>query len=228
MKKIFSIIAMSLALLSCGGNENNANGFKMYAIGLDEAEKELAVNELKVNDELFIGEFSEVYTVLPNSTFMVCKIEEGALPASNDRLMAGALFMALIQMSGLEHPEIDCKGFNDCELEEYQILNVQFLGVARPYGDSVYSYMLDTTGRERSYIQYSHVKQVADESINLGAEIYNEIAPGGSESEKYIAYSLFSVLNGDAQNYLTAFTHELSNGTKVRVICMTLSKKYIQ
>lgn len=218
MKKIFSIIAMSLVLLSCGGKES---GYEMALIGLDETEKALLGAECPINDEVCLGGAPAIdtYKLVPNSCVMAYKVDNDSAITSSDRIW-GPMYWATIGNMGAQEEILD--NFKNAELEECELLGMQVVGAVSTYNNvmSLYLWFKNDPDR-RAYILIAEDKETVDDFIESKADFFEGLA---SENAKYLLYTFLKIASGGCNNYMTVFTKELSNGTNVRVACLALNK----
>jgi len=214
MKKIFSIVLMSLVLLSCGNKESGSESeYELKFIGLDETEQELFKAECPFNEEVYLAAGVNQYKIVPNSNIFVYKVDSDSMITSDDRLWGPNYWATLVNLSGSE--EI-LDNFRNSELEEYTILGLPVIGAVSVYDDNLFAYLwFKNDPDERAYF-ISQGKKHIDDYIASQPDLFTEDLASGTEYANYLLYSFYNISLG-CNNFLTMFTSELSNGTKVRV-----------
>ena len=220
MKKFILGLAAMLALFSC--TESNSAYDVVYVSFTDE-EKDLFNNELGVNEALYIGNLQDKYKIDPNFPITVSKIDESSSVSKYDLVTASATYKILQNdIAAIEAADFD--KLNNSTIEEDTIFNTKVQGAAINCGSNVHvSYLcLCEEADQRAYISFPSNAEMIN---NWVKEVENNPDfAGQSEFARTMSLLLIQTIKCDNPRLLTAFTHELSNGTKVRIVYCAATK----
>ena len=220
MKKFILGLAAMLTLFSCA--ESNGTSDVVY-ISLTDEEKELFNNELGVNEALYIGNLQDKYKIDPNFPITVSKIDESSSVSKYDLATAAATYKILQKdIAAIEAADFD--KFDNTTIEEVTIFDTKIQGAAINCGSNVHvSYLcLCEEADQRAYISFPSNAEMIN---NWVKEVENKPDfAGQSEFARTMSLLLIQTIKCDNPRLLTAFTHDLSNGTKVRVVYCAATK----
>lgn len=220
MKRFILGLAAMLALFSC--TESGSKHDVIY-VSLTDQEKQLFEKEVGVNEQLYIGSLCDKYRIDPEFVVSVYKLD-GETSASKFDLSTACVTYKMLQESIDAIKTADFDKFDNTTIEEVTIFDTKIQGAAINCGSNVHvSYLcLCEEADQRAYISFPSNAEMIN---NWVKEVENKPDfAGQSEFARTMSLLLLQTIRCDNPRLLTAFTHELSNGTKVRVVYCAATK----